>query len=367
MGKLFEGLTNKSVDYGDGKPQVMNAADAAREEGSSRHPLVSFKGPAPMVRLASGTDPNDADAPKMDAMVKGNAAAGPPPLIGHDTPKVNNIPFRRAAIEQPEALTTKGNALRALLLGGMGAAAGAGARTVGEGFGRGSQVLPTMQHQNMQMRQGQSQLDTQAQQRQQSAALHPLQIQGAETDIAGKQQSQEFAASNQAFNESHREQQFQTQQEGAQAEVDLKKAHADYYKNPRLSPGQVFADAMRSGDPEEIAKAIEHLRQYTSATTKTQPETGNHAKDRATKSRSGLIVNTILGKHGKNYDAALADVAKLQPQSPEDMQAILEAREAIAREKQKMVGNAKPAKPDPIGDLLRQKFSGANQDAPQLK
>jgi hypothetical protein len=347
MGSVFDGLTKSSVTNKSG------TTFHDTKEGAMKDMVTREQKRAPIF------------APDISKMTigKDGSAQGDAPLKNmKDAPDMGpssiqtKMPFRQALLDRnQDALTTKGKVLGAMLFGGLGAAAGAGARSSADGYARGSQILPNMQRQDMALQQGESQLETADQSRDQSAELQPYRVEQAQTGIAEAQQKMQNAASDQAFEEDTRDQGFDSKMEYQDSQTRMNNAHANYYNNPRMSPAQVFADAMRSGDPDAIDAAAANLETYTGATTRTQPETGNHRRDTSNKARGSNVAQRLMGSFGTDYQKALDALGKLQPADDNERIAIMYAQAEILKRKKAMEAKG-GGKADPIGTILQQKY-----------
>lgn len=141
MGKLFDGITKAGISQ-DGKTSYYDSpGEAGKAMASKSAPLAQpqnfniASGPIPMLPTPAvtgempggGTDMAPALAPAPAVNVTQAAA---PPIPASSIPQ--------AAKTTPDTpLTTKGQILKTVLQGLVGASAGAGARTGGEGFARG--------------------------------------------------------------------------------------------------------------------------------------------------------------------------------------------------------------------------------------
>lgn len=146
MGKLFSGLTKTEVQN-DGKSVLYNSpasagmaiADAVRKTAEPATSNVQGELTPPVSGRQILPGPVDASVPDISPSGDNTSVSMNQPAIAAP-PMMKKTSFGEAASTSPNKLTTKGTVLRLLLESGLGAAAGAGSRTVGEGSARALQA-----------------------------------------------------------------------------------------------------------------------------------------------------------------------------------------------------------------------------------
>lgn len=146
MGKLFSGLTKTEVQN-DGKSSLYNnpasagmaIADAVRRTAEPATSNVQGELTPPTQGVSMLPGPVNASVPDITPSGDNTSVSMNQPAIAAP-PMMKKTSFEEAASTSPNKLTTKGTVLRLLLESGLGAAAGAGSRTVGEGSARALQA-----------------------------------------------------------------------------------------------------------------------------------------------------------------------------------------------------------------------------------